>query len=112
MVKDKNPVRGSQRKSLLHEAAAINCLQTYQIVSDQVQNKIPRDKNGNSPLHLAVLFGHIEMVEWIFRHFPESISVLNHLRMTPVDLAKENPYKIRQTLQTDILAILTQFPFQ
>ena len=52
--------RGTQGKTLLHEAASLGCLQTFIIVQEQVENKNPKDKLGNTPLHQAVLFGHVD----------------------------------------------------
>ena len=43
--------RGTQGKTLLHEAASLGCLQTFMIVQEQVENKNPKDKLGNTSLH-------------------------------------------------------------
>ena len=108
LFKDKNPSRGTQGKTLLHESASLGCLQTFIIVQEQVENKNPKDKLGNTPLHQAVLFGHIETVRWIYDNYPESITIINCNGKTPVDIAKENPYG-NPTAPT-LLQILSQFP--
>ena len=60
LFKEKNPSRGTQGKTLLHESASLGCLQTFIIVQEQVENKNPKDKLGNTPLHQAVLFGMLK----------------------------------------------------
>lgn len=107
LVKDKNPSRGRQGKTLMHEAASLNCLQTMIIVLNQTGNPNPRDKLGNTPLHQAVLFGHLQTVEWIFQNYSDSIGLINCHGKTPVDLARENPY--RNSTSEQILNIISQF---
>ena len=109
MFKDKNPSRGPQGRTLLHEAASLGCIETFKIVLDQVENKNPKDNLGNTPLHLAILFGHIEIVRWIFKHHPEAVGVINANGKTPVDIAKLNPYG-NDNSQT-VLQMLSEFPF-
>ena len=46
LFKDKNPSRGTQGKTLMHEAASLGCLQTLMIVQEQVENINPKDKLG------------------------------------------------------------------
>ena len=65
---------------------------------------------GNTPLHLAVLFGHVDTVKWIYDHYPESITIINCNGKTPIDLAKDNPYG--NPTGNSILQILTQCPFR
>ena len=95
-------------KTLLHEAASLGCLQTFMIVINQVQNRCPKDRSGNTPLHDAVLFGHVETVKWIFKNVPESTGIINSNGKTPIDLAKANPY--RHGNSQKIIEILSQYP--
>ena len=69
--------------------------------------KCPKDRLGNTPLHEAVLFGHVETVKWIFQACPQSTSVLNCNGKMPIDVAKTNPYG--HPYAAEIVQILSQF---
>lgn len=107
---DKNPAKEPQRKTLLHEAAGLGNIQTFILVFEQCQDRNPRDRLGNCPLHQAVLFGQLELVKWIVTQVPESVGVINIQGRSPLDLARVNPY--RNSNSDAIVEALSQFPFE
>ena len=52
----------------LYSAAFVNQYEMYQYIISKVENMNPKDKNGRTPLHLAAMFGHLNICSLIIKN--------------------------------------------
>merc|ERR1712029_893873 len=92
-VKDKSPKTFGDEMTPLHFAAIQGHLETCRFIISQVQDKNPRDKNGNTPLHSAAggLFStSLEICRLILENIEEK-NPQNEKGGTPLQRAEKNP---------------------
>ena len=75
--------RNSEKQTPLHTSAPKGHLEVYKLLSENVDNKNPKDKHGQTPLHLAALHGHLEFCRCI---------ITNLVDKNPVDYDFNSPF--------------------
>ena len=65
-----------------------------------------RDINGDSMLHLAVRYGHIQMVSMMVKELRIPINAINHARKTPLDVVNSAASRIPNA--KDMIALLKE----
>ena len=99
-LEDKNPWLGV--KNALSLAAQYGNMEVYELISKELDDKNPRDRYGETPLHNAVRYGRYEICQFITKN-TENLESLDILGNTPLKLAEQRSYKeISKLLKTSI----------
>ena len=89
-LEDKNPWLGV--KNALSLAAQYGNMEVYELISKELDDKNPRDRYGETPLHNAVRYGRYEICQFITKN-TENLESLDILGNTPLQLAEQRRYK-------------------
>ena len=73
----------------VHICAKNNQLECLKILFDYGAYMQPKTNEGETPLHLAAKFGHINIVKWLIEHKTNAL-IMDNNKMTAYDLAKNN----------------------
>ena len=94
-MEDKNPKvhDGPDADTLLHKSAFYGLLEIHEYVMDLVQDKNPKNKDGNTPLHFAALKGNSAIIQLILKNVVEK-NPSNNDGQTPFDLASDGDKKM------------------
>ena len=77
-------------------------MEVYELISKELEDKNPRDRYGETPLHNAVRYGRYEICQFITKN-TENLESLDILGNTPLQLAEQRRYKeISKLLKTSI----------
>ena len=99
-LEDKNPWLGVRNALTL--AAQYGNMEVYELISKDLEDKNPRDRYGETPLHNAVRYGRYEICQFITKN-TENLESLDILGNTPLQLAEQRRYKeISKLLKTSI----------
>uniref|UniRef100_B4MQ98 GK21457 n=1 Tax=Drosophila willistoni TaxID=7260 RepID=B4MQ98_DROWI len=89
----------------VHDAARDGSLLALQQALDRRKFAIAKDDispNGSTPLHVAVLFGHTDIVRYLASRFPETMAVTDNDGRTPLHYAatiKDNGHFYNMLMQ-------------
>ena len=99
---DKNPWFEKSVVNALNLAAEYGNLEVYELISKDLDDKNPKDRFRNTPLHCAVRYGSYEICRFIAKN-TQNLEPVDQLGETPLQLAEENGYKeISKLLKTSI----------
>lgn len=78
--------------STLHFAAKQGNVEVVQRIMQQGSGDLVKLKSptGETPLHLAVQYNHIDVCEYLLRHHETDVNERNHQGITPLDMAYSN----------------------
>ena len=97
MVKDSpdliNAMNQTEAGTFLHQAAEDGRLNTAKFLLDSGADVDPRDKTGQTPLHLAARHGHKTVVELLLDHHANINAKTVDYNRTPLQFAAEKHYK-------------------
>ena len=101
-LEDKNPWLEKSVKNVLSLAAQYGNMEVYELISKELDDKNPRDKYEDTPLHNAARYGRYEICQFITKN-SENLESQDILGYTPLQLAEKRGYKeISQLLKTAI----------
>ena len=101
-VEDKNSWLKKSLVKALTLAAENGNLEVYEMISKDLDDKNPKDRFSNTPLHCAVRYGSYEICRFIAKN-TQNLEPVDQLGETPLQLAEENGYKeISKLLKTSI----------
>ena len=108
-MEDKNPKvhDGPEADTLLHKSALYGNLEIHEYVMDLVQEKTPKNQDGNTPLHYAALKGKSAIIKLILEKVYEK-NPKNNKGQTPFDLALDRDKTI---MYEAMLAKITSLEF-
>ena len=78
--------------SVLHWCAINGHFEFLKTIIDKVEEKLPRDKDGSTPLHFAAEFGH-EQVYKMIMDVVQHKNPENRTWLTPLHLAARNNHE-------------------
>ncbi len=87
-----------QYKQQVFDAVMQGDLETLVALSKQVPMNM-RDDNGNTPLHIAIVYDKPDIISFILNINPTLVYVKNNEGKAPVDLAVKNPCVLRQLIR-------------
>eukprot|EP00977_Amphora_coffeiformis_P011708 scaffold2832_cov130-Amphora_coffeaeformis.AAC.1 len=83
----------------LHCAAAKGHLEVVQFLAKSNADGMAVCNTGETALHRAVMFHHVETADFLLENYPQSIHVRNEKGQTPVDLARKHQTSLVATLE-------------
>jgi ankyrin repeat protein len=69
------------------------------MLQEHAKDKNPADSYGNTPLHMAAMWGHLEIVKLLLEHVKDKNPV-NNRQKTPIQIAEEYGHVPRLDLHT------------
>ena len=101
-LENKNPWFEKGGSDALSQAAKLGNIEIYELISKELEDKNPRDRCGNTPLHYAVKCGSYEICQFITKN-TQNLESLDVLGNTPLKLAEARGSKeISKLLKTSI----------
>ena len=101
-VEDNNPWLKKSVANALTLAAEYGNLEVYELISKDLDDKNPKDRFRNTPLHKAVRYGNYEICRFITKN-TQNLEPLDQVGETPLQIAEENGHKeISKLLKTSI----------
>ena len=101
-LEDKNPWIEKRVVNALCLVAQYGNLETYELISKDLDDKNPKDRYRNTPLHCAVKYGRYEVCRFIAKN-TQNLESFDIVGQTPLQLAEEKGYKeISKLLKTSI----------
>ena len=99
---DKYPWFEKSVSKVLSLAAENGNLEVYELISKDLDDKNPKDRFRNTPLHCAVRYGSYAICQFITKN-TQNLDSLDQLGETPLQIAEENGHKeISKLLKTSI----------
>ncbi|MCH9756289.1 MAG: ankyrin repeat domain-containing protein [Gammaproteobacteria bacterium] len=90
--------------SLLHLAAQNCCVEVIRLFLTQFHDINLKNKEGDTPLHVAVNFGQLPIV-LILLSSGASTNVLNHKNQRPINIAQQHNYQdITEALESSVIS--------